>query len=103
MAARSRSAKRAPTAARATTLPKGARIPQPALLLWSARALAIGVLVLFFASPTILAWADTQRTSATAQHGGLLNGLLSPHPKLSGSTTGRQEPPAERDSIAPVV
>src|SRR5436190_16668492 len=104
MAARPTSAKRAPTTARATPLPKGARIPQPELLLWSARALVIGVLALFVASPVILAWADTQRTSATTQHGGLLfGGLLNAHSAPRGTTTDRQEPPAERNGIAPGI
>ncbi len=104
MAARPTSAKRAPATARTTPLPKGARIPQPALLLWSTRALSIAILILFFASPAILAWANTQHTSATSHDGGLLfGGLLGAHPAPSGTTINRQESPVQRDGIAPGI
>ena len=74
-----------PTARSSTApLPKGARIPQPELVVWVARAIVIGALAIFFASPTVLAWAQTNRSAPAA--GGLLNALLSqPHPAASTS------------------
>jgi hypothetical protein len=62
----------------ATALPKGARIPRPWLIFWLARAIALGALVIFFASPAVLAWAQatTLPPSAGASRGGLLEGLL---------------------------
>src|SRR5438093_240115 len=36
-----------------TPLPKGARIPQPALVIWIVRSLFIGALLLFLVSPRI--------------------------------------------------
>src|SRR5689334_6964564 len=98
MAARQTSAKRAPTKASAASVPRGARIPQPALVLWIVRTLVIGALVLFFASPAILTWAGTQRTLATGQPGGLLfGGLLPERTAPSGPAVDRQPTPAERD------
>src|SRR6266498_2990169 len=70
----------------APPLPKGARIPQPSLVVWVARAIVIGALVIFFASPTVLAWAHANISAAAA--GGLLKYLLSePHPTASTSVT----------------
>jgi hypothetical protein len=105
MAKRPSSAKRAPAQVGAAPLPRGARIPQPALVLWIARALCIGTLILFFASPTILAWAHMQRPLAPAgQRGGLLfGGLLATHPASGGPAQDRQETPTERETVAPVI
>ncbi len=83
---------RPPAKARATPLPKGSRIPHPALLIWIVRGACIGALALFLASPSILAWAAVNRPVATAadQHDGLLTGLLPlPRPTATPIDAGR--------------
>ena len=82
----------------ATPLPKGARIPQPMLIIWIARSIVIGALMLFFASPIIVAWAAAhQRPPASAgqSSAGLLTGLL----RLQRGSDGT----AVRDEGTPVL
>lgn len=67
-------------ASRAALLPKGARIPQPNLLIFLARTLVFSVLVLFFASPTLRIWAQTHRIPESS------SGLL-PHEALMDGTS----------------
>jgi hypothetical protein len=78
MPARQTSLQRSPAKAGVTIVPKGARIPQPALAYGIVRAIFIGALVLFFASPSILRWAEANSTSAVGfnQPGGVLFGTL---------------------------
>jgi hypothetical protein len=80
------------------------------------RTIFIGALILFFAGPTILAWALANQPASTpegAQRGGLLTGLLlAQHPPAAATSTARDtdqvtqhsaaaaEP---RDSIAPLL
>src|SRR5262249_30928804 len=80
-------------------VPKGARIPRPALLYWIARAIFIGSLILFFASPSLLNWAVAHRPLPTpaGQRGGLLTGLLTnPHP--TPTPTARRDTSPTRDA-----
>ena len=105
MAARPTSTKGASAKAGSATLPKGVRIPQPALFLWSARTLVIGALVLFFISPAILAWADMQALpDRHAQRSGLLfRGLLTAHSAPDSFVTDGPEATSERDRVAPFI
>src|SRR5690242_421916 len=74
----------------AAPLPKGARIPRPGLILWTARAIVIGAFIIFFASPIVLAWAHANMSAPL--RGGLLNNLLSQsHPAASASVMGEAD------------
>src|SRR6266542_1623620 len=84
-------------------LPKGARIPRPALSILLARTLFIGALVLFFASPPILSWAHAH---ARARHGGGLLTLLVPSSHPGTPAAGDQSDtgmPDDSDPIAPLL
>src|SRR5262249_43154315 len=65
MAARQNTAKRALTH-NTTSVPKGARIPHPALVSWILRAIIIGALAVFFAHPFILEWAMVHESAGSA-------------------------------------
>src|SRR5262245_5837527 len=99
-----------------TPLPKGARIPQPALVISIVRSLFIGALLLFLASPFLLAWARDQQPTATpaGQHAGLLTSLLptqrAPIPTTSSPPEHVQaedrialDAPEHRDLVAPMI
>ena len=80
------SSPRTTTRSSTAPLPKGARIPRPFLVAWVARAIVIGALVLFFASPSVLGWAYANRSASAS--GGLLTYLLSqPHSAANASAT----------------
>ena len=99
MAARS-NPPRSPSRSGATPLPKGARIPRPFLVVWVARAIVIGGLVLFFASATVLAWAQT----TAAGDDGRLNGLLTAaRPTAAANSTVDQAEAAPHDPIAALL
>src|SRR5215212_6132894 len=90
-AQRRRAPSRSATGASAP-LPKGARIPRPALLVSLSRTIVIGALMLFFASPPILSWAHAH---ARERHGGGLLTLLAP-----GSANAPRD---DSDPIAPLL
>ncbi len=97
-----------PSRASSAPLPKGARVPQPALLLWLARAPVIGDLALFFASPALMAWAVEHRSepaSADEQRGGLLFGsLLAQHHGTNAQAADQAEAAdQDTDPIAPML
>src|SRR5437868_993193 len=50
----------------AAPLPKGARIPRPALALWIVRAVVLSCIILGIARPWLLDWATTNQPQATA-------------------------------------
>src|SRR6266508_6564630 len=82
-------------------LPKGARIPRPALIISLARTIFIGALVLFFASPPILSWAHARER----QGNGLLT-LLAPieRPSAHAADAGSENAPRDdSDPIAPLL
>src|SRR6266498_2067268 len=84
-------------------LPKGARIPRPALIISLARTIFIGALVLFFASPPILSWAHAH---ARERHGGGLLTLLVPgqRPIAPAADAGSDNAPRDdSDPIAPLL
>src|SRR4051794_29887369 len=87
-----------------TPLPKGARIPRPSLIVSLTRAIFIGALVLFFASPPILSWAHAHAPTRAQQGSGLLTDLLSgqrssAHAIVDNDNAARDE----RDTIAPLL
>src|SRR6266545_4182 len=84
-------------------LPKGARIPRPALIISLARTIFIGALVLFFASPPLLSWAHAHTHE---QHGGGLLSLLVPGSHPGARAAGDQSDtgiPDDSDPIAPLL
>jgi hypothetical protein len=97
---------RSAAGSRAAPLPKGARIPRPWLIFWLARAIVIGALITFFASPAVLAWAQatTLPPSAGAPRGGLLEVLLpAPLPTAAASSVADQADRAPHDPIAALL
>ena len=102
MAAQRRIPTRSATGAGAP-MPKGARIPRPALIISLARTIFIGALVLYFASPPILNWAHAH---AHERHGGGLLTLLVPgqRPIAPAADAGSDNAPRDDfDPIAPLL
>src|SRR6266540_3716228 len=79
-------------------LPKGARIPRPALIISLARTIFIGALVLFFASPPILSWAHARER----QGNGLLT-LLAPIERPSAHAADAGSENTLRDDSDPIA
>jgi hypothetical protein len=109
MAAPRRSPAARPVArAAAAPLPKGARVPRPLLVVWTARSIFIGALMVFLASPSILTWAAAHQPAPTVddqQRGGLLTGLLMSQRPTATPATGSNQHAAEepRDQVAPLL
>lgn len=106
-------APRTPTRSSAAPLPKGSRVPRPSLIAWLARTIFIGSLILFFASPAMLAWAQANQPPLMldgAQGSGLLIGMVFAQHPTATSAAGEQadqsqdrQATEQRDSVAPLL
>ncbi len=92
--------------------PRGARIPHPALVVYLARSVFIGALLLFLATPFLLTWAHAHESPSapTGEHNGLLSGLLThATPAPAGGATYEHIQAEDRsalehsDQVAPLI
>jgi hypothetical protein len=114
MAAR-RSSTRTAAKSGTTRLPKGSRIPRPALILWIVRGVFIGALALTISHQWLLTWANTYAPAATTSQSrdprdapagserqpGLLREALTAASSTSGADGTEED--KNRDTVAPII